>query len=106
MYTLNEQQLADLQKLLKLANPAELELDETFSTGRMSDAKSAVFAVKRAAEALDVPAELAAQLQQVAQESWHGATGAGGDVYERAGKAIAGIGKIQGLLQSAMAVTG
>ncbi len=106
MYSLNEQQLSNLQKPLKLANTAELELDEAFSTGRMSDAKSAVFAVKTTVEMLDVPEELAAQLQQVAQESWHGATGAGGDVYERAGKAIAGIGRIQTLLGQVMEVKG
>jgi len=101
VYSLNDMQLDALQQFLTLVNTADVELDETFSTGRMSDAKSAVFAVKTAAETLDLPDELARQLKQMAQDSWRGATGAE-DVYGRAGNAIRAIGHIQTLIHSVL----
>lgn len=71
----------------------------------MSDSKSAVFDVKTAAAELDMPEELARQLQQIAEDSWDGAVNAG-DVYARAGSAIGAIGRLQRLIESVFAAHG
>jgi len=99
MHSLDDRQIAELHKLRDLADAAYLELDESYSTGLISDSKSAVFAVMTAADAIDLPTILASEVRQLARESWEGAVGMG-EVYERAGKAIAAIGKLQRLIES------
>lgn len=99
MHTLNDSQLGELRKFLALTKEASRELGDSFSTGLMSDSKSAVYAVKTAAAELDMPEELASQLQQMAEDSWQGAVSMG-EVYTRAGSAIGAIGRLQRLIES------
>ncbi len=102
MQPLNEQQKAALRRLLALADAAFRELDDSISTGLMSDSKSAVYAMREAAEALAgesaVPGELAAELLRLAQASWSGVTSSG-DAYERSSRAIAPIGDMERLVE-------
>ncbi len=106
MQSLSEEQWEELRKFNRLVKTADYELSDTFETGRMSDSKSAVFDMREAANALDLPDAIASELRQMAQESWQGALSSGGDVYARAGKAIAAVGKIERFLGELCTATG
>jgi hypothetical protein len=99
---LNEKQLDALRAFLALVHEAERDLNESFETGMMSDSKSSVFAVSRASEKLELPADMLAEIQQMALEARYGATG-DGDVYRRAGCAIAAIGRIERYVEPLLA---
>ncbi len=106
MQELDETQWEQLRNFNKLVSLADYELSDTFDTGRMSDSRSAVFAVMNAADALNLPEEIAAELRAMAHDSWQGALSSGGDVYARAGNAIAAIGRIQNFLGTLCAAHG
>lgn len=72
MQELSDVQWAGLREFNKLVEAANYELADSFETGRMSDSKTAVFDMREAANALDLPDILASELRQMAQESWRG----------------------------------
>jgi hypothetical protein len=98
MQELDEQQKTALRKFLALAKAAFLELDDSISTGLMSDSKSAVFDMRTAADALAVPEEIASDLRRLAHDSWSGVTSSG-DAYDRSARAIGPIGEMHRLLE-------
>lgn len=90
----SENQQVLLRKILDLIKQAHNEPADSFDTDRMSGSKSAVYDVMTAAEAPELPDDLATPLRAMAQVAWDGASGTG-DVYGRAGGAIHAIGKLQ-----------
>lgn len=99
---LNERQLDALRAFLVLVHEAERDLNDSFETGMMSDSKSSVFAVFFASEKLELPADIQAEIQQMALDARYGATG-GGEVYQRAGAAMGAIGRIERYIEPLLA---
>ncbi|HKB59728.1 MAG TPA: hypothetical protein VKC56_06730 [Gallionellaceae bacterium] len=102
MQELSVEQVAGLRRLFALAESAFRELDDAMGSGLMSDAKSAVFAMMEAAEALALPDDVAAELRRLATLSWQGVTGSG-DAYERTSRAIGAIGDLERVIAPLLA---
>lgn len=99
MCRLTEQQARDLGQYRKLLQVAIDELSDSLHTDYMSDSKHAVFKVIRATENLALPNAVTEKLKSMSKEALAAAIGSG-DVFDRAGKAIAAIGRIQAYLQA------
>lgn len=105
MTQLNEKQLEALRAFVVLVNEAASDLNESFETGMMSDSKSSAYAVMMASEQIDLPADILPNIQRMAKDVWHGASGGGGDdVYSRAGNAMGAIGRIERYIEPLLAV--
>lgn len=103
MFTIKQQQWNGLDNFRELVKQASYELAGSIETGMLSDAKTAVFKVREASKTLDLPKELAAQLEELGSAAWRGVTsgdGVNSDVYTRASTAIGVIGDIERLLDS------
>ena len=102
---LTDNQWAQLRAFNELVKTARLELVDSLQSDLMSDSKSAVLAVKNAADSLDLPSEMAQDLRRLAGEAWTGIV-MGAGVYSRAGKAIGAMGEIQERIESASSASG
>ena len=109
---LTDKQWAQLRAFNELVKAARLELVDSLHSDLMSDSKSAVLAVKNAADSLDLPSdsldlpsEMAQDLRRLAGEAWTSIV-MGAGVYSRAGKAIGAMGEIQERIESASSFRG
>ena len=102
---LTDNQWAQLRAFNELVKTARLELVDSLQSDLMSDSTSAVLAVKKAADSLDLPSEMAQDLRRLAGEAWTGIV-MGVGVYSRAGKAIGAMGEIQERIESASSASG
>jgi hypothetical protein len=85
------EQLA-LTSFIKKIDDAISELGDSIKSDLMSDSKSAVYDVERAGEALPLPPAILSNICSMTMAAWSSVVGSG-DVYQRASRTIAELGK-------------